>query len=221
MNPTWNFETKVIFLFSDPQTPNRLPYLEILQTLSDAALFNVANLQILNDTKCLMTYYNPFSREIGHVWNPKTWLEAFPDKALDIHGHKVKFMAVRKSPDVIFQDDEVFGLDIDLFSLFLREINGTILLSQGPFQREEYDTASALGCMLPNRFPFHKPQLYDLVPANDRDKMRIMVRNRKAQWTSRFLNRRFMSRYVSLNALTFMVMLILHHFLFCRNPRVK
>lgn len=219
--PTWTFQTKVLLIFSDPQTLLvQLPHMEILKTFSDAGLFNVVTLQFFNSSKdCLVTSYDPYTKEITTRWNPINYLLVFREKVQDIRGHQVNLKVVEHPPEVIIQEGKIFGIAIDLFDLFLRHINGSRIdlvdLEDDPFGFDSYHD------MMANRQPYIDKTNYHQVPANDQDQLRIMTRYRKSHWSSHFLNSHFLNGYAIILLVSFLVYSFVHHVIFCRGRSTR
>lgn len=216
----WQFETKVILLFSQYSPRNQSEH--ILQTFSNNSIFNVAILLpkvVALRKSCYFIYHNPFP-EINSTFtvvrNPKNMSDGFPFKVVNLHGHGLNVVAVEKPPEVINRNGEALGTSAYLGDLMVKALNATkhtTLRSKGGFQTPAVDDIPI------NRFPFYSeltiPQL-DYVMARDQGQLRIIVRNKN--W---FFSKYYVADYGQLVCLLFVVYNIMYVLLNFRQPNYR
>lgn len=215
----WSYETKVLVIF--PQVPEN--YEILLRKLSAVGLFNIALWWPHGDSGCIVAYHNPFPQEhstVSLLWNPTDWKDAFPNKAGNLYGHQMNLLAIVRPPHIIFRDCEVYGTDLFLFKIMLDRWNATYRISTRHWAKQ--DPSTAITNLLINRYPFYSNLNHDYVilPANDQDQARIMVKYKYGGNTYVAFGSSFNNKYSLLIIATFFSYFILHYCFFHRKSDI-
>lgn len=216
----------MILLYSR-QIAGPLPYKKTLKTFADAGILNVAILQPQRDTDILFAYLNPFpthNQTVTFLRNPKDWTDAFPDKLKDLQGHQLNLHAIHKPPGAIVKKHplKVRGIQAKLFESVIRRWNATFLYTPIEYL-PALDNYSILCDLFINRYPYYSGIVntgYELLPANEQDQVRIMVRYKKANFTFDFVRRNFFGKTVVILLSIFFCYYTLHYILFHRKKDV-
>lgn len=197
-------------------------YENVLRSFSAAGILNVGILYA-NQTDCVFVSHNPFlhgDSAITYTRNPKNWMDAFPNKLKNLHGHKMILLSIEKPPGVIFKGQSVFGIETCVAEMVMRKWKAT-------FQFKEINTGdkglnrSVMNNLYINLFPYYMSiRTLDFVPASYQDQIRVLVKYKDPQYTFGFIAKNLVNEFEIGLICTFISYIILYYILFYRKSPV-